>query len=213
MERRRGFLGWLAIGLGVLVLLGVVSGMYARHSFGDTRSVAVVQEDQRGGWPDQGGWGMRQRGAMPDGPRGMVQGDPRDMMPDGPRGMQGDPRDMMRDDPRGMQDGPRWHDERGTQDGPRWQDEPGNGGFRAVPPVPAQPPLPPQVGQLRVRHGGPGFFGGIFFLLLKLLGSIVRFALFAAVAYAVVRWLQRREARRNQDPPAQPPHTSDTQSL
>lgn len=166
MERRRSFLGWFAIGLGVLVLLGALGGgLRAHYGFSHAPQRAVLaQQDQRG-WQDQQDqqdWGGRGRG-------------------------------MAQSDPRGG-----------------WQGEPGSQGFQAAP----RPPQPPQAPRPPRFPGGHGHgFGWLIALPLMLLGSILRFALFAAVAYGVVRWLQRREARRNQDPPAQPPHTGDTQSL
>lgn len=150
MERRRNILGWLAIGLGVLALVGIFIG--ARH-----RSAEYRYSGPR--FADRSDYAQQYNAPQPG-----FQG--------GPHGFYSDRQEQ----------------------------------FRAAPQE-----IGPHMQKLRHERGrGPGWL----WLPLMLLGSILRFALFAAVAYLVVRWLQKRDAARDRkDPPTDPPYTGGTTSL
>ncbi|HEU4321827.1 MAG TPA: hypothetical protein VFS21_01645 [Roseiflexaceae bacterium] len=157
MERRRNILGWIAIGLGVLALVGVFAGASHRPAYSESAPV----------FAERSGRSIEQDSQQFRTPH------------DGPHGERQD-----------------FRTERHEQ-------------FRPVPPEGfAHGP------KMRVMHErGRGHWW--LWLPLMLLGSILRFALFAAVAYFVVRWLQKRDAARDRkdSPPSDPPYTGGTTSL
>ncbi|GAB4215926.1 MAG: hypothetical protein OHK0022_56430 [Roseiflexaceae bacterium] len=156
MERsRRSILGWIAIGLGVLALVGVFVG--ARHRSMDYSYNASRFADRSGAYTQE----YSQQDRFGPGPQQGFRSERQEQFRAGPHGdfhgrMQGQ---MRHERGRGM---------------PWW-----------------------------------------LVLPLMLLGSILRFALFAAVAYVVVRWLQKRDAARDRQtpPPSDPPYTGGTTSL
>ncbi len=160
MERKRNILGWIAIGLGVLALVGIFVG--ARHHSVEYSDRAPAFADRAGRFTEQ--YDREEQFRAPqDGFRGERHSVP------------AAPHEQFRAPPRE--------------------------GFAG-----------PNVRIIHERGRGPGWW---LWLPLMLLGSILRFALFAAVAYGVVRWLQKREAARDRKdtPPSDPPYTGGTTSL